>query len=61
MASLPEDESVFEHELQFLLGSEILVAPYTEPCDVSMCTFEQEVYLPEIAGFTCGRKSILVE
>ena len=43
----PNDETIFEHELQFLLGADILVAPHLERCLIPMCTFEQEVYLPE--------------
>ena len=41
-----DDPEVFEHELQFLMGTDILIAPYVEPCLVSTCTFQQEVYLP---------------
>jgi alpha-glucosidase (family GH31 glycosyl hydrolase) len=41
-----DDPEVFEHELQFLLGSDVLVAPYVEPCLISTCTFQQAVYLP---------------
>ncbi len=45
----PEDPKVFEHELQFLLGADILVAPHLEQCLISTCTFEQDVYLPEFS------------
>ena len=41
-----DDDVVFEHELQFLLGSDILFAPHLERCLLPLCTFEQEVYLP---------------
>ncbi len=41
-----EDPQVFEHELQFLLGADLLVAPHLEQCLISTCTFEQDVYLP---------------
>ena len=43
----PNDEAVFDYELQFLMGPDILVAPHLERCLVPMCTFEQDVYLPQ--------------
>jgi alpha-glucosidase len=43
----PNDPVVFDHELQFLLGRDILVAPHVEKCLLPWCDFAQEVYLPE--------------
>lgn len=44
------DSNVFQHELQFLMGEDILVAPHLENCLISTCTFEQSVYLPTNTG-----------
>ena len=44
----PNDENTFEYDLQFMLGSDILVAPNTQRCLLPWCTFEQDVYLPEV-------------
>ena len=43
----PDDPVVFDHELQFLLGRDILVAPHVEKCLLPWCDFAQDVYLPE--------------
>ena len=43
----PEDVAVFDYEYQFLLGSEILVAPTIEKCWLGLCNHNQTVYLPD--------------
>lgn len=42
----PQDPQVFSYENQFLMGSDILVAPTVEKCLFGLCNHQQSAYLP---------------
>lgn len=45
---LPESPEAYAYDLQYMFGSDLLVAPVTQPVDATTQMVSKEIWIPEV-------------